>query len=388
MRHLVRPSASDGIQLVSNKWNALGRVDAPSSPDTVCQRPLADRKEAMSTSALDVVPSDTEEALAAIRAKRPPKSRLQKAFSRPESGVVVAALMVYLLFSFVAPHFDSERVTANILLSSSTLGIVAVGVALLMIAGQFDLSVGSVYGLSSAFIILALNASIPAPLVLIGVMLVGLAIGAINGLLVTALKIHSLIITLGALMFYRGLLLAMTQGFPIRLKEPHDFLRAFDFNWGFIPGPFVWFLVVAGIFAFILTQSRFGNWLFATGGSPEAARGMGVPAQRVQVTTFAITSMLAAVAGFISVARFSSVDALRGEGMELEVILAVVVGGASLNGGYGSVIGALLGVLIIGMIQQGLILAGISVYWYRAGIGLLLIVAAVVNQRVRMKSGS
>lgn len=138
----------------------------------------------------------------------------------------------------------------------------------------------------------------------------------------------------------------------------------------------------------MLTTTRFGNWLFATGGSADAARGMGVPAQRVQVTTFALTSMLAAVAGFTSVARFSSVDALRGEGMELEVILAVVVGGASLTGGYGSVIGALLGVLIIGMIQQGLILAGISVYRYRAGIGLLLIIAAVVNQRVRMRSGA
>jgi simple sugar transport system permease protein len=339
-------------------------------------------------STLKGLPAETEEALNAIMAKRPPKTRLQKLFSRPESGVIVAAILVYVLFSFTAPFFNSERVTSNILLSSSTLGIVAVGVALLMIAGQFDLSVGSVYGLSSAFIILGLNAGTPAPLVLVGVMLVGLAIGAINGFLVTSLKIHSLIITLGALMFYRGVLLAMTQGFPIRLKESHDFLRAFDFNWGFIPGPFVWFLVVAAIFAFVLTQTRFGNWLFATGGSPVAARGMGVPAQRVQITTFAVTSMLAAVAGFISVARFSSVDALRGEGMELEVILAVVVGGASLNGGYGSVVGAFLGVLIIGMIQQGLILAGISAYWYRAGIGLLLIVAAVINQRVRITGGS
>jgi simple sugar transport system permease protein len=115
---------------------------------------------------------------------------------------------------------------------------------------------------------------------------------------------------------------------------------------------------------------------------------MGVPARRVQIIAFALTSMLAAVAGFISVARFSSVDALRGEGLELEVILAAVVGGASLSGGYGSVIGAVLGVLIIGMIQQGLILAGVSPYWYRAGIGLLLIVAAVVNQGVRKRSGA
>ncbi len=179
---------------------------------------------------LPPAPPETAEALGAIAAKRPPKSRLQKLFSRPESGVVIAAILVYALFTFVAPHFTSERVTSNILLSSSTLGIVAVGVALLMIAGQFDLSVGSVYGLSSALIILALNAGIPGPLVLLGIIIVGLANGSISGLLVTSLKIHSLIITLGALMFYRGMLLAMTQGFPIRLGEPHGFLRAFDFN--------------------------------------------------------------------------------------------------------------------------------------------------------------
>jgi simple sugar transport system permease protein len=152
-----------------------------------------------------------------------------------------------------------------------------------------------------------------------------------------------------------------------------------------IPGPFFWFLALVLIFAFVLGSTRFGGWLYATGGSPEAARGMGVAAERVQITAFAITSMLACLAGYVSAARFSSVDSLRGQGAELEVILAVVVGGASLSGGYGSILGAALGVLIICMIQQGLILIGISVYWYQAGIGLLLIVAAVVNQRVRAR---
>ena len=187
-------------------------------------------------------------------------------------------------------------------------------------------------------------------------------------------------------MFYRGVLLALTEGFPIRLHYPDAFLQALDFSWMGIPGPFFWFLGLVIIFAFILTSTRFGGWLYATGGSPEAARGMGVPAGRVQVLAFAITSMLACLAGYVSVARFSSVDSLRGQGFELEVVLAVVVGGASLNGGYGSIVGATaLGVLIIGMIQQGLILIGISVYWCQAGIGLLLILAAVVTRRVRVR---
>lgn len=322
----------------------------------------------------------------AIARKRPPKTRLDRLLSQPESGVVIAAVLVYLFFAFFAPHFFSDRVTSNILLSSATLGIIAVGVATLMIAGQFDLSVGSVYGLSGAIVVLFVNAGVPGWLALPIIIVFGLLVGSINGYLVTKLGIHSLIITLGSLMFYRGVLLAITEGFPIRLKTPDPFLSALDFVWLGIPGPFFWFLGLVVIFAFIMTCTRLGGWLYATGGLPEAARGMGVPVERIQIVAFAIASMLACVAGYVSVARFSSVDALRGQGFELEVILAVVVGGASLNGGYGSIIGAGLGVLIIGMIQQGLILIGISVYWYQAGIGLLLIVAAVINQRVRMRT--
>jgi simple sugar transport system permease protein len=323
---------------------------------------------------------------AAIARKRPPKTRMDKLLGRPESGVVIAAVLVWVFFATFAPHFFSARVTANVLLAGASLGIIAVGVATLMIAGQFDLSVGSVYGLSAALVVLMVNHGVPGWAALPIIMVFGVALGTINGLLVTRLEIHSLIITLGALMFYRGVLLAITEGFPIRLKIPDPFMAMLDFEAFGIPGPFFWFIGFAAIFAYVLTRTRFGNWLFATGGSPEAARGMGVPANRVQITAFAVASMLACVAGYVSVARFSSVDALRGTGMELEVVLAVVVGGASLNGGYGSIIGAALGVLIIGMIQQGLILMGISVYWYQAGIGLLLIVAAIVNQYVRKRS--
>ncbi len=325
-------------------------------------------------------------ASAEIGLKRPPKTRLDRLIARPESGVVLAAVVVYIFFAILAPHFLTERVTANILLASASLGIIAVGVATLMIAGQFDLSVGSVYGLSAAAVVFMVNAGIPGWAALPLVMALGIAIGVANGWLVTRLGVHSLIITLGGLMFYRGVLLALTEGFPMRLKEPDPTLSALDFELGPIPGPFFVFLLLVVIFTYVLATTRFGNWLYATGGSAEAARGMGVPARKVQLTAFAIASMLACIAGYVSVTRYSSVDALRGTGMELEVVLAVVVGGASLNGGYGSIVGAMLGVLIIGMIQQGLILMGISVYWYRAGIGLLLIVAAVVNERVRRSS--
>jgi simple sugar transport system permease protein len=167
----------------------------------------------------------------AIARKRPPKTRLDRVLSRPESGVVIAACLVYAFFAFAAPHFFSDRVSSNILLSSATLGIIAVGVAMLMIAGQFDLSVGSVYGLSAAVVIMGVNVGLPGWLMLPLIMVFGLGVGAINGFLVTRLEIHSLIITLGGLMFYRGVLLALTEGFPIRLRNPDPFLGMWDFSW-------------------------------------------------------------------------------------------------------------------------------------------------------------
>lgn len=170
---------------------------------------------------------------AAIARKRPPKTRLDKLLGRPESGVVLAAVAVRAFFAAFAPHFAAQAGMSNILLAGSAMGIIAVGVATLMIAGQFDLSVGSVYGLSAGIVVLMVNAGMPGWAALPAVMLVGLAIGAINGFLVTRLEIHSLIITLGALMFYCGVMLAITEGFPIRLNVPDPFLKALDLQlWG------------------------------------------------------------------------------------------------------------------------------------------------------------
>jgi simple sugar transport system permease protein len=209
----------------------------------------------------------------------------------------------------------------------------------LMIAGNFDLSVGSILGLASGICILLLNAGVPALVALALTLAVAAVIGAVNGFLVTRLRIHSLIVTLGALMFYRAVVLALTKGFPLRLAEEIPMMDLFSTRLGFVPVSFLWMLGV-----------------------------------------------VAAFAGILQLARFNSIDALRGDGMELEAILAAVVGGASLNGGYGSVIGAVLGVFMLAMIKQGLILMGIDAYWYRAGIGLVLIGAAVVTQYVRERN--
>lgn len=327
--------------------------------------------------------------------KRPQKTGLALLMTRPEAGALVAAVAVFIFFSLFAEHFLTGRIFANIFLLTAELGLVAIGVTLLMIAGEFDLSVGSVLGLASGICIMMLNAGTPAIVAILVTLGVAGLIGAMNGFLVTRLRIHSLIITLGAMMFYRAMVLVLTKGFPLRMEDPDPLLQMFAYRITFftsfsdgviIPVSFIWLLLAMVVFGFLLNSTQVGNWVFATGGAGDAAREMGVPTKRVKVMMFTIVSVFAAFAGIVQMARFNSIDALRGDGMELEAVLAVVVGGASLNGGYGSVIGAVLGVLMLAMIKQGLILMGIEAYWYRAGIGLVLILAAIVNQYVRERN--
>ncbi len=334
----------------------------------------------------DSAKNNTTLSVREIGYKRPQKKGFALLMTKPEAGALLAAICVFVFFSFFADHFLSQRTFANIFLLSAELGIVAIGVTLLMIAGDFDLSVGSVFGLGAGICIVLLNAGMAAPLAILVTLLIAAGIGALNGIMVTQLRIHSLIITLGGLMFYRAMVLAMTGGFPLRLENPVPFMQIFSARLGFLPVSFLWLILLMVLFGFLLNNTQQGNWIFATGGATSAAREMGVPTIRVKITMFIIVSILAAFTGIVQMARFSSIDALRGDGMELEAVLAVVVGGASLNGGYGSVVGAVLGVAMLAMIKQGLVLMGINAYWYRAGIGVVLIVAAVLNQYVREKA--
>ena len=308
---------------------------------------------------------------------------LWRLFRRPESGVVMAAVAIFIFFAIFAPFFLTINVLSNILLLSAELGMVAVGVTMLMVSGEFDLSVGSVLGLGAGMVVVMLNAGVLTPIAILIALIAAAGIGTVNGLLVTRLGIHSLIVTLGGLMFYRAVVLAITGGFPIRLSVEYPFLELFNFWWGAIPGTFLWFLVFILIFTIVLTSTKFGNWIFASGGGREAANEMGVPVTRVKIMAFACSSVLAASAGIIQMSRLNSVDALRGTAIELEAVLAVVVGGALLTGGRGSIIGAALGVVIVSMLKQGLILMGIPAFWFKAGIGVVLILAAYINHRVQ-----
>ncbi|WP_376788803.1 ABC transporter permease [Thermoflexus sp.] len=302
----------------------------------------------------------------------------------PEVGALAGFLAVFLGFAIVAPHFLTLGSLAGIMTIAAELGLVAVGVTLLMIAGEFDLSVGSVLGVSAMAFALMARAGIPHLLAFLAALVLAAAIGALNGWVVTRGRLPSFIVTLGSMMFWRGVLLAVTGGFPIAYEEQSLLMFVLS---GRLPGGFhasaLWFLGVALIATLVLTRTPFGNALFASGGNPQAARALGVEVARVKQVGFILTAVLAGLTGIIQFSRFGSVDPLRGEGVELEAIAATVTGGTLLTGGYGSVIGTVLGALIVGMVRNGLVLAGAPAYWYRAFIGLVLVGAVIINLRIR-----
>lgn len=333
------------------------------------------------------------------------EARLKKLFRRPELGAIGGAILVWVVFALAAgERFVSLRGTANYLGVASELGILAVAVALLMIGGQFDLSIGSMIGacgMITALLSVQFGWNIwPA----LGVsLLVALIFGAINGLLVVRTRLPSFIITLGSLFVVRGLTIAVTRivtgrtqvgglagvdGFDsaaavfARIFSIVDPASARGLSANF-PISILWWLVIAALATYLLLRTRPGNWIFGIGGDEGAARNVGVPVNMMKIALFMLTAASAWLVATIQVISVGSADTLRGEQREFYAIIAVVIGGTLLTGGYGSAIGAVFGALIFGMVQQGIVFAGIDSDWFLVFLGGMLIVAVLVNNYIR-----
>ncbi len=435
----------------------------------------------------------------------------------PESGAIFGFVFVLGFFTIATwvntgwpPQMLDLRSIASILTQSASLGVIAVGVTILMISGEFDLSVGSILGLSALTFIIALDSGLRGLINLIpfvgkdiidalnvskggmsGIPAIGVALftgallGLINGLLLITTRIPSFIVTLGTLYIYRSIMLntipggtiarygrdpivwsingvllmvlvvlavlsalyllwptlrrrlteinapmketgeeglpqgssGVTLGGLVRLiliagvmaavivvgalivigyadsihglkstiKAP--FFDILDGKLAFVSQNFrsslIWWMLTVAIFWVVLGHTRYGNAVFATGGNQEAARAQGVNAQRVKVLNFVISGTLAAVGGIMEVGRFKVVEPLRGTGYELDAIAAVVIGGTLLTGGYGSVIGSVLGILIAFMLKTGTVLIGIKAEWFRGVLGIIMIAAVIINTNIR-----
>jgi simple sugar transport system permease protein len=308
---------------------------------------------------------------------RPLSHRL---IARPEFGPFILLVVEIFVFWSINHDFLSPLNISNTLSFTVELGLIALGMTLLMTAGEFDLSVGSVFGFTPVLMWTLFNSGTTSlEVAFVIALLVALLIGLVNGLFVTRLKIPSFLVTLGMLLVVRGTALFVTSGFPQRTWDAGNQWLATILVGDFNVGPFriyasiFWFVAAALILGYILTQTRFGNWVQAAGGNASAALARGVNVARTKVILFMLSSGLAAFAGIISSIRTSAANPNSGTGYELEVIAMIVIGGTALTGGRGTIIGTVLGIFILRIMRNGIVLIGVPGLAYNIFIGAIIL---------------
>ncbi|CAL9552995.1 ABC transporter permease [Streptomyces atacamensis] len=339
----------------------------------------------------------TPAALAEDAAARGPVVR--RLLARPELGAVVGAVAVLVFFAVAADDFLRPAGLGTVLYASSTIGIMAVPVALLMIGGEFDLSAG-VMVTSSALVSSMFSYQMTAN-VWVGVavsLLVTLAIGFFNGWTLTRTRLPSFIITLGTFLMLTGLNLGLTKliGGTVSTKAIGD-MEGFAsaravFASELTVGGFqlritiVWWLALVAVATWILLRTRAGNWVFAVGGNAEAARAVGVPVDRTRIGLYAGVALAAWISGQHLLFSYDVVQSSEGVGNELIYIAAAVIGGCLLTGGYGSAAGAAVGALIFGMTSKGIVYAQWDPNWFKFFLGAMLLLATLLNAWIRRRA--
>jgi ribose/xylose/arabinose/galactoside ABC-type transport system permease subunit len=304
---------------------------------------------------------------------------------RPETGIFVALIALMILITIVQPQFATRTNLYLVGRQVAFTAIVALGVFFVILTGGIDLSVGSVVGLSGVLCGLAMAAGLH-PLLAVAIGLGGGAfVGLINGSIVSFLGVAPFIVTLGMLSMARGAVLVLTHGDSIRNISP-GFIRAGLTDILGVPLPLVVLIVLAVTAHVVLNYTVFGRRVYAIGGNEEATELSGINVRIVKLVTYILSGTLAAVTGVLFVARFRSAQANAGLGMELDAIAACVIGGTSLMGGMGSVLGVLIGAFIIGVIRNGLVLTEVSAYWQEMIIGGIIVLAAILD-RLRSRRG-
>ena len=295
------------------------------------------------------------------------------------SLIIVYAIMV-LVFSLVNPRFFSVVNFKAIMASLAISGIVAVGLVPVVVTGNFDMSIGSIFGLTVVVVAKLFNIAtgVPIPLIILAGLAVGLIIGLINGILVTRIGINSIIVTLGTLAIFRGLTFYWSlSNISIRKDAFLKIGRHFFFN--FIPLPFIFFLFALAVGGFLLKYTRGGRNMYLVGANASAARLVGVQNRRTQFLPFIISGVMASLGGVINAAQVGFANSTFGTGYEFKILTILVLGGISLKGGRGTLAGVFFATLIIGSISTGLALIDVPINWRDAFIGMILMVAILVD---------
>jgi len=300
-------------------------------------------------------------------------------------GLLAVILIGIVVMSQISPVFLTPLNFKNVLYVSSTVAVVAVGQMFVLLVGGIDLSVGAVVALSSVLGVgLAVDFGLPTPLAVVVALVAGTLFGLLNGFLVTKFRISALIVTLGTLSIARGLAFLYTGGSNIA-PLPADLKAVGNGTIAGVPVVIIFALVLAVIAHVVLTRTRFGRSVYAVGGNPTAAKLSGIRSDRIVIFAFMISGFLAAVGGIMTSLRLGAASASAGQGLELLVIAAVVIGGTSLFGGEGRVLGTLLGVLLLGLVDNSINLLAVPANFDEIVSGVIIVLAAGVDVYRRLR---
>lgn len=317
------------------------------------------------------------------------RAAILQLLTKPEFGPFVLLLLELIGFDSLQPLYLSPINISNILDFAVELGLIALPTTLLMTAGEFDLSVGSVFGFSAVLMWTLFNSGVTSMgVAFCAALLVAAGIGLVNGWFVTRLRISSFLVTLGTLLVVRGAALYLTQGFPQRTwsagNSPLTAVLVGEFRLGqfHVYMSLFWFIAAAICLHYVLTRTKAGNWIQASGGNAGAARARGVNVARTKTALFMLTAVMSGLAGIISSIRTSAANPNSGTGYELEVIAMVVIGGTSLMGGRGTIIGTVLGIFILRTVHSGLVMVGVPGLAYEIFVGAIILVMVALQARL------
>lgn len=295
-------------------------------------------------------------------------------------GIVASLLLICMVFSMLTPLFLEGRNLITICLEAVVNSIIAIGMTLVIITAGIDLSVGSTLALTGVVTATLMNSGMPVSIALIVGLLLGVLCGIVNGLLISFLGLQPFLVTLGTMSLFRGIALIFTNGKPI-INLPNEFRTIVS---GFIGGFFPIPIIIAAVFAIIgyivLKYTKIGEYIFAIGGNEEATRFSGVNVIKYKIITYAISGLAAALAAIILIARLGAAEPIAGSGYEMNAIAAAAIGGASLSGGKGSIIGTILGALILSALVNGLTLLNVQAFYQLVATGAIIIVAVLIDE--------
>jgi ribose transport system permease protein len=293
-------------------------------------------------------------------------------------------LIIVLVMSQATPYFLTMANFRAMAIGLAPTAIIAIGMTILLVSGGFDLSVGSVLALCSTAVALMIASGLPISVSVLGALLIGAVIGLVNGLIVTRLGVNPLVATLGTMSVARGVALVLTEGFSVS-NLPAAFGYIGSTNWLGLP-VIVWItlvLVVLGDLA--LRHARYLRQAYYIGGNEKAARLSGIPVDFVRCTAYVLTALLAALAGILLASRLMSGTPTAGAALELQVLAAAVIGGASLRGGEGTVLGSFFGVIFVALINNAMTMLEVSIYWQMIVTGCVLIAAVAIDMLLRRR---